>query len=139
MKARGAGALASNRRTGVVRQKDPMGCGIACVASLLGVSYAYAKRRYFIGVPGRPEVLGRSNGFTRSAIVQALSNAGLRYRRSRVIADLSPGCIVFVRGHLYLVGHYLLRTSAGWMDPDTGAILRKLPDVARSSVVPRLA
>ncbi|MEZ0393039.1 MAG: hypothetical protein ACAH59_12535 [Pseudobdellovibrionaceae bacterium] len=101
-----------------VPQEHPLGCAVACVASLCGLSYQEALKLFEI-----PE-LAWIRGFYCSEIVQALARAELSYTFAEF--DLSkisemlrqPGTIVFVSPNSrYPSGHFLLRLENGWMNP----------------------
>lgn len=95
-----------------VRQEDPLGCGIACVAFVLGMSYKRAKRRF-----SRPAEAER-RGFFCKDIVRALGRGGRRYRTERCGNRRADGTIVFIRRSArYPAGHYLVKSRKGWMDP----------------------
>ena len=97
-----------------VKQEDPLGCGIACAAFVLGMSYKRAKRRF-----SRPAEAER-RGFFCKDIVRALGRGGLEYRaeRCRGANRWSNGTIVFIRrSDRYPAGHYLVKSRKGWMDP----------------------
>ena len=100
----------------LVSQEDEWGCGAACVASLLGVSYQQAKQMV-------EEVKGLSvntkpYGLELHHIAIALQEVGVK-----VIADWDPaeiidGSIVCIGGtSRYKDDHYILKTPSGWMDP----------------------
>lgn len=135
-----------------VRQEDPLGCGIACVAFVLGISYRRAKR-YF----RRPAEAERRGFFCRD-IVFALKRAGktceVKCCRKKT---WKPGTIVFIRPNRgYPAGHYLVSTmlKAGnrkqvcWMDPwlnlavqknflkSKAGFRRRLPGMAWYAIVP---
>lgn len=95
-----------------------MGCGVACVGSRCGLSYAHA-----LALFAEP-----CNAWTRGyycrEIVAAFAKANLRYAfaifdpdKHRVLLE-RPGTVVFhPRGAKYPEGHFFLRTSKGWMNP----------------------
>lgn len=98
-----------------ITQEHLMGCGIACVAFVCGVSYAVARRRYFRGLGDADR-----RGYLCRHIVTALSAAGRRYnyRYLKQRMRYPPGTTVFIRrSKRYPVGHYLVKTERGWMDP----------------------
>ncbi len=101
-----------------VNQEHPMGCGVACVAFRCGVSYK--KALTFFENP--------SNAWTRGyyceEIVAALAVENLRYSYSEFSSSqhakwiVKPGTIVFQeRGPEHPNGHFLVRSSQGWMNP----------------------
>ena len=96
-----------------IAQEHPMGCAVACVASLLGISYRDAWKLF-----GNPELSMR--GIYCPGICRALGNAGKEYSYSRLASaeEIKPGAIVFIeKGGKYPCGHYLLKTERGWMNP----------------------
>lgn len=101
---------------GLVVQEDEWGCGAACVASLLGISYQKAKR-LVEGVKGK-SINARRCGLELWHIALTLKKCGVK-----VIADWNPskipnGTIVCIWGAgRYKDGHYMLMTPQGWMDP----------------------
>ena len=100
----------------LVSQEDKWGCGTACVASLLGVSYQEA-RELVEKVKGR-SINSKPYGLQLDDIALALKE-----KKIKVIADWDPtempnGTIACITGeHPYDRDHYLLRTPHGWMDP----------------------
>ncbi len=96
-----------------IPQEHPMGCAVACVASLLGIKYQEAWRLF-----GKPELSLR--GIYCPQICRALSNAGRDYSYSRLTGteQIKHGAIVFIeKNGKYPCGHYLLKTKRGWMNP----------------------
>jgi hypothetical protein len=99
---------------GPVAQEDVLGCGIACVAFVTGVSYGTAKGRYFY------QRKARACGYLCRDLVRALSTVGRSYdyKYLKSSSGLKDGTIVFIkRSRQYPAGHYLLKTKRGWMDP----------------------
>jgi hypothetical protein len=101
----------------LITQEDEWGCGAACVASLLGMSYQEA-RQLVEEVKGK-RLDAKPHGLELHHLAIALQAKGLK-----VIADWAPdslpdGAIAFVSGGLRYGegGHYLLKTPKGWMDP----------------------
>ena len=101
----------------LVSQEDEWGCGAACVASLLGITYREAKK-LVEDIKGR-SVNARPRGLELHHIALALQDEGVK-----VIADWDPaahhpnGSIVCIGGEsLYKYEHYILKTPHGWMDP----------------------
>lgn len=98
----------------LVPQEDLMGCGIACVASILGISYAKSKSLFDRHDGTRPDCYCPD-------IVRALERGGTGYNwreiRNGERVDYVPGSIVFVAASKHLpVGHFLVCTGSGWMD-----------------------
>jgi hypothetical protein len=100
-----------------VTQNHGMGCAVACVASVLGVSYASALKLF-----DKPESAW-GGGYYCHEIVTALARGGLSYSYRKVESRLDPalkvgGAIVFTApSKLYPGGHYLVRLARGWMNP----------------------
>lgn len=99
-----------------VTQEFDYGCGIACFAFALGISYKQAT--VLLG-----EAQARSNRFWVKDLVQALNGNGLRYERYYVKEHIKSrldeeGTIVLIRrSKIYPAGHYLVRHQGLWMDP----------------------
>lgn len=102
----------------LIAQIDNMGCSIACVASLLGISYPNAIRLFDNG----KEKAG-SKGFFCKDIIEALLKCGIEsnysYIKCKIKNDIyRQGSIVFIKRSIrYPQGHYLLRGKEKWMDP----------------------
>ena len=101
----------------LVSQEDEWGCGAACVASLLGVSYQKAKQ--LVETEKKRSVNDKTRGLELHQIAIALQNKGVK-----VIADWDSaahhpdGSIVCIGGKSrYKYEHYILKTPNGWMDP----------------------
>lgn len=95
-----------------------MGCAVACVASRLGVSYDRALDLF------SDRAAAWSRGYLCREVVDALGKVGLKYQFEKCEKNMdgyfsvSEGSIVFVGPCLaYPLGHYLLRTGSGWMNP----------------------
>jgi hypothetical protein len=118
-----------------VVQNHPMGCGVACVAAVLGLEYRKALH-LFRRLDG-----AWTTGYFCPELVAALAKGGRCYswksvRNSRLDVLKRAGTIVFVqKSSKYPQGHYLVRTSRGWMNP-----WANFPEIspARSAVVKRL-
>ena len=98
-----------------IRQEDPFGCGIACVAYVSHVSYRTAMARYFKSRNG-----AATGGYPCRDLVDALARSGRKYayRRVRGRNRLENGSIVFIkRSARYPSGHYLVKAASGWIDP----------------------
>lgn len=98
-------------------QEAPMGCAIACCASLASLSYRQMRAHFDNG-----EAKEYTSGFYNRDIVAALNRIKIsvrvfgikRWGNKKII----PGTIVFTeRSKKYPVGHYLLKTKNGWMNP----------------------
>ena len=101
----------------LVSQEDEWGCGVACVASLLGITYQEAKN-LVEDIKGR-SVNAKPHGLELHHIALALQAEGVK-----VIADWDSavhhpdGSIVCIGGKSrYKYEHYILKTPNGWMDP----------------------
>lgn len=100
-----------------------MGCGVACVANRLQISYKEALKMF-----ERPEY-AKTVGYKCKYIVEALRNAGQDVRLKHIKerdreyirkgeVSVPIGTIVFLeRSGLYPLQHYLLKTPDGWIDP----------------------
>lgn len=100
-----------------ITQQDRFGCGVASVASLLGMDYKKAQSLFADG-----EHKAATSGFLCKEVVDALSRAGKHYQYRYVSVSVHPriyedGTIVFIRrSKKYPVGHYLCRINGQWMD-----------------------
>lgn len=105
------------KKYAAVAQEESMGCGIACVASRLGITYQEAIKKS--GLSER----SYTRGYYCRDLVKILNEFGEKYAFKKVgLRDKelvrANGSIVFAkRGKKYLVGHWLLKTPYGWMDP----------------------
>lgn len=101
-----------------VVQLDKLGCGVACVASFLEISYDEA---IFLFDNGNERA--KTTGFWCKEIVEALSKKGVtteyKYLKPKIKRLIyKTGTIVFVRkSKRDPAGHYLLRLNSRWMDP----------------------
>lgn len=99
-----------------ITQELNYGCGIACYAFVLGISYKEAERRL-----GKEQAV--SERFWVKDLTRALNETGLNYERKYVKPHVVPriyeeGVVVLVgRSEEYPVGHYLVRRNTMWMDP----------------------
>ena len=99
-----------------ITQVFDYGCGIACYAFVLGISYKEAEVR--LGIKQ-----AKSERFWVKDLTNALDKAGLRYERKYIKPHIKPliykhGVIVLLeRSKDYPVGHYLVRHDDTWMDP----------------------
>lgn len=102
-----------------VRQEDELGCAVACVAFVLGISYTDSLS-LFSG--GKRRVKEQANFFCPE-IVQILQSNGLRYYWQKLPKtfpeeDFPDLCIVFIKkSATYPYGHFLCRYKEQWMDP----------------------
>ncbi|HRF53390.1 MAG TPA: hypothetical protein PK027_02880 [Aquimonas sp.] len=110
----------------LIKQEDEWGCGAACVASLLGISYREAKNLV-------EEVKGSSVNAPPHGLELHHLALALWKKRVKVVADWNPkeiphGTIVCISGDAPYDGdHYMLKTPFGWMDPwyNIGTLPRK--------------
>ena len=118
-----------------VAQQDKWGCGVACVASVLGITYADVIARLKNGSKnGHGQGKEPSSEALRRVLNDAFRNTGLAYELDRpFIGDpdgLETGSIVSLSS-----GHCLMRAADGWMDPTGGKIRRRLPGEVRQALV----
>ena len=98
-----------------VRQEDSMGCGIACTAFVTGKSYQETKNELF-----KNRKKASKRGYLCKEMVYALKKARLTYTYHYLKHQLKyqNSTIVFIkRSKRFPYGHYLVKTSKGWMDP----------------------
>lgn len=101
-----------------VVQEDPYGCGAACLASVLAVTYQEALSLFTAG-----KKKAKTFGFYCREIAAALKKEGLEYEYKYIKPKIKrkiyrDGTIVFVkRSKKYPAGHYLSRIDGKWMDP----------------------
>ncbi len=99
-----------------ITQEFDYGCGVACYAFALGVTYKDAEKR--LG-----EKQAHSERFWVNDLMKALNDAGLAYERKYVKPHVRPlidqeGVIVLIGiSKDHPVGHYLIRHNDMWMDP----------------------
>lgn len=105
-------------RFGLVTQEHSMGCAVACVASLCGISYSSALKLF------DDTHLAWTRGFYCNEIVQALQKENLNFIYKKLVASdfyfelHIAGTIVFIApNEHYPSGHFLLKTEKGWMNP----------------------
>lgn len=118
-----------------VTQNHGMGCAVACVASVLRMSYQKA-----LALFEKPENAW-TVGYFCPEIVAALEKGGMEYSFKAVLNShdpvlKTPGTIVFTEiSKAYPFGHYLLKTKKGWMNPWINC-----PEIApaKSALVPKL-
>ncbi|MEX0916532.1 MAG: hypothetical protein WDZ44_00270 [Candidatus Spechtbacterales bacterium] len=94
-----------------------MGCGIACTASAAGLSYKQMKK-HFVDASEKEH----TTGFYNKDIVAAFKEVGMQAKGCSIQRwgdrKMEVGTIVFVeRSKKYPEGHFLLKTSKGWMNP----------------------
>ncbi len=107
-----------NASYAAVPQGHGMGCAVACVASRLGIDYARALDLF------SDRAASWTRGYWCAEVVEALLRGGLVSRSFEFcefgfrLESIQPGSIVFVGPCLrYPLGHYLLRSASGWMNP----------------------
>lgn len=133
-----------------ISQEDAMGCGIACVAYILSISYGEAVTLF------TDKQKRWSRGFTSKDITEAIRTFGGAYRSVYIGREEKPcienSSIVYVPKCKYFPhGHYLVKIQNGYMDPfinlhesnfdhtKARAGLRKtLPSKASMKIVPVL-
>ena len=101
-----------------VVQEDDYGCGVACVANILGVEYE--KAIVLLGKDGKKRAM--TFGFHCKELARALKLGGIDYSnkyikqkdKRRIYED---GAIVFIkRSKKYRAGHFLSRKKGMWYD-----------------------
>lgn len=105
------------KKNRVVSQLDKCGCGVACVASVAGLSYIQAKLRL--------EAHGASQDWEKEGVeprpmILALADADITVKKRAGLRRWPSGTIVFLsdeRGIYKGIGHYMVKTDEGWMDP----------------------
>lgn len=99
-----------------IRQEDLMGCGVACTAFVLSISYKEA-----LGLFPNGKRKAKTVGFLCEDIVYTLRkhNPKYQYKYIKIKKEIyKPGTIVFLRrSKKYLAGHYIARSNHKWMDP----------------------
>ncbi len=96
----------------LVAQRDVAGCGVACVAFICKTSYAEAKKKCTGG--------SGITGYYCGDLVKALKKFGKNYSYKKVKkrGKIPVNSIVFIaKNAKYTNGHYVAKTSKGWMDP----------------------
>lgn len=98
-----------------ITQKLDYGCGVACFAYICGLSFENAVE--FLG-----KEYSVKNGWRPSDLVNELIRAGYSYKNRYVrknAHDEYPiqSIVLIERSRGYPVGHYLVLTPRGWMDP----------------------
>lgn len=102
----------------LVKQKDEFGCGVACVAALLSITYQQALKLFDDGY-----VKAKTKGFLCKEVCLALNKLGRNYKYKYVKNRLKNkiyqlGVIVFIKkSKKYPANHYLLRVENKWLDP----------------------
>lgn len=102
----------------IITQEDDLGCGAACVAMILNVTYSQALK-FFDNGP----IKAKTFGFTLKDICKALEKNNLAYEYKYFKPHLTEKLnesnnIVFMgRTKLFPNGHYVLKVKNGWFDP----------------------
>lgn len=102
----------------VVKQLDEWGCGVACAASLLGISYKKAKDA-LIEIKGN-EIDSKPCGLSLRALSKLIPSHRPVYGGAQDFSRWPIGTIAFLSeetGRYAGSGHYILKTPDGWMDP----------------------
>jgi len=99
-----------------ITQEEPAGCGIACVAFLIKKRYKETKK-HFVN-----KDFSSFRGYYCGELVNELKKQGLDYKHCKVTEknkkSLKENSIVFIeRCKKYPIGHYLVKTKKGWMNP----------------------
>ena len=123
------------KRYRAVAQEDAWGGGVACVASVLGVSYAQIVAKLGERTSRKPRPgPGPSVDLLRRLLNDGFKDTGLVYEIDEpFIGDpnaLETGAIVSLAS-----GRYLMRAADGWMDPASGRIRQRLPEKVRRALV----
>lgn len=101
-----------------IKQEDPFGCGVACVAFVVNSSYKDCLELF---EKGKKKAL--EQGFVCREIIEALRSKNLIYEYRYIKTGLRKkiyrrNTIVFIkRSKRYSIGHYLVRVNSKWMDP----------------------
>lgn len=101
----------------LVTQLGEWACGVACVASALGISYSDALRR--LEKYKSAKVSDRPRGLELDPIIRVMTEAGSQVIEKTESRKWPLGTIVFLSedwGKYKGGGHYLLRCPDGWMD-----------------------
>ncbi len=108
------------------QQKDQKGCGIACLANLLNMSYEETKKDFEV------KFYKIDRGVKMFDIVNYLKSHGLEYkskffnqnrkyeynkREGSKFSKIQGSITLIAKSEKYKVGHYLLRIKNGWVDP----------------------
>lgn len=99
----------------LITQKHPSGCGIACVAYALEISYDDALALFQNGLKR-----AKNEGFYCHDILKALDDNYCYFYVTGKKRHLiyKPNTIVYIkRSKKYPFGHYLVKADIGWMDP----------------------
>jgi len=120
-----------------ITQEFDYGCGIACYASALNISYEQASQR--LGLKQ-----SCSTKFWVKDLTEALNKAGLNYSSKHIKSGskapkYADGTIVLIRrSKNYPAGHYLIKHNNTWMDPWINLPFNKDINQAKSGFRKRL-
>lgn len=105
-------------KTKAVRQEDPMGCGVACVAFLLGKTYQETLKLFPQGKK-RANTVGFTVKMVRTALMSGEESYKQNYLRPSIRSRMyKHGSIVYLKqSRRFPYGHYLARTTGMWMNP----------------------
>ncbi|WP_184362698.1 cysteine peptidase family C39 domain-containing protein [Xanthomonas euroxanthea] len=109
----------------LVRQQNEWGCGVACTASLLGISYKGAMAEVQIAAAANIDF--SLEGLELEIIISVLQQHGLSVSVRTDLKRWPIGTIAFLsekEGAYKGSGHYILKTKEGWMDPYFNALTR---------------
>jgi ABC-type bacteriocin/lantibiotic exporter with double-glycine peptidase domain len=113
------------KKNRLVAQEDEWGCGVACIASLLGVSYGSAMA--MVKTASGANIDFSSEGLELEPIILVLQQHGLSVSVKANLSRWPIGTIAFLsenEGAYKGSGHYILKTEDGWMDPYYNALTR---------------
>jgi hypothetical protein len=101
-----------------VTQEHGMGCGLACLAYILGLSYQKVWK-----IIGNPQNAWK-RGYFCSELIKVLRSFRMPYKYKKIKSLEEeilkvPNTIVFIeKSSQYPMGHFLVRTAHGsWMNP----------------------
>lgn len=120
-----------------ITQEFDYGCGIACFAFALNISYKQAEN-----ILGKKQ--SKSERFYVKDFTEALKKEGKAYQSKYVKSHIrrliyKEGAIVLIRrSKTYKAGHYLIRHDSHWMDPWINLALNSDINQAKSGYRKRL-
>ncbi len=97
-------------------QEHPMGCAVACVASLVGRNYKKALQLF-------NKNKASTKGYFCNEITKALKKRNLTYSYAKANKNTKKhlkisGTMIFIKkSRKYPDGHYLVKTENGWTNP----------------------
>jgi hypothetical protein len=107
-------------------QKDLNGCGIACLSNLLNKPYDVIKKDFeskFYTIERGTKMFDLVNylKFHKLEYKSKFFNQNKKYKLNKEEADkfsrITGSITLIIKNEKYPVGHYLLRTKNGWVDP----------------------